>query len=494
MRPLHLRLTAALALLVAALAVAIVALLLDTTQRYSDEATQRLNAGIAMYIAEELPLYANGAVNEPALEELSRRVMTVNPSAEVYLLDADGRIVDTLVARERLRTEVVDTAAIAGFLGGNNPGATYGEDPTEPGTQRVFSAARLGAGGPNDGYLYVVLGGQHARSIAEGLAGSHALRFSVIVALLLLAVVVAAGAGLFALLTRRLRQLDARMRDWTATLPADAMGRDEIGVLEARFEALRETIDHQLAQLRDTDALRRELVANVSHDLRTPLAALRGYLETIRLKGASLSAAERSRLLDVACRQTEHLGRLIEALFELARLESGAVTADLEAVAVGDLLQDIAMRFRPRADELGVRLVTAIEPDAPLAMADIALMERAVGNILDNALRHTPSGGQVRLELRADARAVRIQVSDTGTGIDAADLPHVFDRYYSGAGHSRSTERGGLGLAIVQRILELHGDRARILSTPHMGTTVQFRLPTRPHPDPGQEYTWQRAG
>lgn len=486
---LHVRLTLAIVLVMALLAVVLVLLLQSASRRYSEELLQRLNADVAMYVTDELALLEKGRVNRAALQELSRRVMTVNPSAEVYLLDADGHIVDTLVDRAKGVATPVAIEPIERFLARDTRGAIYGDDPLQPGARRVFSAARFGGAEADRGYLYVVLGGRPREAVGAELQASHALRVGALTALLLVMAAAATAAGTFWYLTRRLRRLDARLRHWmtdapdVAIVPAGPASSDEIAQLEARFGAMSATIDRQLAELRAADELRRELVANVSHDLRTPLSTLRGYLETIQLKGAMLERGEREQYLAVALRQTEHLTQLVDALFELARLDSGVARPNFEPVALDELLHDIAMRFRIQAQGAGVTITAVAGAALPAVLADVALLERAIANLVDNALRHTPAGGQVRLEAWAEADVARVRVSDTGVGIDAERLPRIFDRHYTHAGSAvgakdarPGAQRAGLGLAIVKRVLELHGQRIRALSRTGAGTSFEFAL------------------
>src|SRR5437016_2723856 len=482
MRALHLRLTIAFALLLAGLAIGLLLLLSRTSDRYSDEVLQRLNSGIALYVVKELPLLEGGKVNEAALHELAHRTMTVNPSAEVYLLDPFGRVLSTAIPRNRIRRASVRLEPIQAFLRFPDSRPLYGDDPTSLAARRVFSVAAIQSGGRLQGYLYVVLGGQPAQSIDARLRGSYALRTAAVALVLVLAGTLLIAGVLFTALTRRLRELDHRMQAWAMTLPATALGPtartapgDEISALASRFRTMSEAIEHQIRDLKATDELRRELIANVSHDLRTPLACLRGYIETALMKDVRLAEGDLRAHLSVALRQTDQLGRLIDALFELAKLESGTVTPKLEPFVVAELLQDVALRFRIRAQEGGVDLHTLLDIESVLAVADIELIERVMGNLLENALRHTPAGGHVRMEMSVAPALIRVRVIDTGSGIDSQHLSRIFDRFYSAPDHS-DRDRAGLGLAIVKRIMDLHGQSVRIFSRTGTGTTVEFTL------------------
>ena len=226
--------------------------------------------------------------------------------------------------------------------------------------------------------------------------------------------------------------------------------------------------------------LRGELIANVSHDLRMPLGAMRGYLELLASRAEQLSADERQRYVAIALRQCEQLGRLVDELFELARLDVATTTLVRERFAIAELASDVVQKFALAAEQQEIDLATVAAEPLPLVDADLGLIERVLDNLIDNALQHTPAGGSVRIVLDADARTVRVRVRDTGSGIAAADLPHVFDRHWRGAAAARRAGAGGLGLAIAQRILALHGGRVAVESEPARGTTFSFSLPAAP--------------
>lgn len=482
MKALYLRLTLATALLLSLLGAALLALMARTSEQYAAEVRQRLDAGIAMYVVRELHLLEQGKVNEVALRELANRAMTVNPSAEVYLLDPHGRVLSAgAQPLPRGRTSV-QLEPILQFLSAPEKRPLFGGDPTSSTRQRIFSVAPINEGGRLEGYLYVVLGGRPERSIAERLWGSYALRAGFLTMVLVIALTVAASAGLFFGLTRRLRVLDSAIHDWARGIPAgalrfeaDASGGDEITALTRRFHSMSSAIEGQIRELKTTDELRRELIANMSHDLRTPLASLRGYIETALVKVPAAPLTELTAHLKVALRQAEQLGRLIEALFELARLESGTVAIKIEPVSIAELLQDIGMRFRVLAEAAHVKLSTRLDTSGVLVQADVALIERVISNLLENAIRHTPAQGEVRLEMITEDTTVHVRVCDTGCGIDPEQLPRIFDRFKP-ARMSADRERAGLGLSIVKRIIDLHAQRVTVKSDKHLGTTMEFTL------------------
>lgn len=478
---LHTRLTIAFAVLLLVLGGLLAAAVARIAERYSAEVSQRLNASIAMYVTQELALLDSRGLNETALEELARRVMTVNPSAEVYVLTPEGRVLTSLQPRQRIVQESVDLRPIRRFLDGYEEWPLYGDDPSGQDRSEVFSVAAIRTGDGIAGYLYVVLGSARFDSVVAAVRGNYSLQLGLISAAGVLCAALILGAALFVRLTLPLRRLARRMAEWAAKLGVSTVetisardGKDEIALLSSQFESMGARIEQQVQEIKDRDAARRELIANVSHDLRTPLASLRGYLETVLVKGDALHLSMRSEYLQVACRHARQLECRIASFFELSRLESGGVVPDYQPFSLGELLQDVALRFRLRAEQRGVAILTHVEPSTPLVSGDVALVERVLENLLENALRYTDVGGRVSLEMRREAEHVLVTVSDTGSGIAVEDLPHVFNRFYRGkAGH----EGTGLGLAIVRRIVELHGESVALHSTPGIGTSVEFGLP-----------------
>jgi two-component system, OmpR family, sensor kinase len=479
---LHVRLTLAFGLLLVVLTAVLSSWIARTAERYHAEVTQRLNSGVAMYVTSELALLDARGINRSALDELARRVMTVNPSADVYLLAPDGTVLTSLQPDERIVNRSVRLGPVRTFLNDPQRRPILGDDPSNAGRGVVFSVAPVERDGRSLGYLYVVLGSDRFDSVVAAVRGSYTLKVGLVTAGVVALATLLVGAGLFAALTLPLRQLAQRMRRWrlqhggAAEDGGDVESPDEIRQLQAQFDTMARQIEAQFEELRRSESRRRELIANVSHDLRTPLASLHGYLETVLLKGDNLDRALQRSYLEVACRHARHLERLIAALFELSKLETGRIVPSLEPFSVGELLQDVALRFRLRSEQLGVQLLTRVEPEAPLALGDVALVERVLENLVDNALRHTGQGGRVALELRVEPGHLRVSVVDNGSGICAGDLPHVFDRYFRGSDR-RSGDRAGLGLAIVRRIVELHGESVTLSSTAGMGTCVEFGLP-----------------
>jgi signal transduction histidine kinase len=455
-----------------------VALTLVTTRLYIEEINQKLNRKLAATLAHQKPPVKNGQIDRPMLHQAFDALMAVNPDIEIYLLDPAGKILAFSAPPGRVKRGSVSLQPILRFIeGGRLP--IKGDDPRDPARQKIFSAVRLSGGG----YLYVILGGEEYDSVVQQLRGSYILQLSAVAAVAALIFASIAALLLFSALTRRLRTLAESMEafkrsDFSAEvrLPEHrAAGGDEVDRLASTFEEMSERIILQVKKLKEIDLLRRELIANVSHDLRTPLASLQGYLDTLLLKEGQLTPEEQRRFLETASRHSERLGKLVAELFELAKLDAQVTPIRAEPFSIAELVQDVVMKFQLRAEQAGVTLQAEVSPDLPLVSGDIALMERVLENLLDNAIRYTPAGGRVTVSIVREGGTLSVRVSDTGKGIAEESLPYIFDRFYRGEAGNRDGG-AGLGLAIAKRILELHGASLEARSRVNAGTTFVFRV------------------
>jgi signal transduction histidine kinase len=450
-------------------------------QMHEQEVVQGLSRNLAQHIANDTVLMNSQGLMPDAVRNLFSQLMLVNPSVEVYLLDPAGRVVGSAAPEGRIRREQVDLAPIQRLLAGDAL-PILGDDPRSADARKVFSAAPLKVDGKPVGYLYVVLLGEEHDRFAEQGATSAALNTALwsigLVALLCLI----AGLAAFSLITRPLRRLTANVSQFdidgmpqTPPAPVEkAASHDEIAVLDAAFRQMQARLSEQWRSLTRQDQERRELVANISHDLRTPLASLHGYLETLSLKDATLSVADRRRYLGIALDQSRKVGGLAQSLLELVRLEHGFVQPVLERFSLTDLVQDIFQKFELTAEARQVQLKANFASTVSGVFADLGLIERVLTNLFDNALRHTPVGGIISISLVPQGGFVEITVSDSGPGIAAQLREGLFLRPFNIGGARRD---GGLGLRIVQRILQLHGREIRLLDVPGQGATLVFSLP-----------------
>jgi len=497
-----LSLRAKLALLLAGLfllaGVGVLVVAVTGAGQYSAEVNHRLNREIAAHIAGTIDPFVGDEVNKDALKGVFMDVMVVNPTLEVYLVGPTGEVLAYDAPEEKILRRRVDLAPIDAYLAAGGTQLEYGVDPRSLDRRKPISAHAIrddagdeagGDAGRLRGYLYIILGGEDFDGITHVLQQSYAIRWGA--ASIFASFLIAAAVGLLALrqLTRPLEELRLGMQEFHergSTSPLRVTSRDEIGALTVDFNEMASRIAEQVELLRSTDEDRRAFVANISHDLRTPTAAVQGYLETLLVKASGLDEGERKAYLERAASQAERLNGLVEQLFELARLEARDVAPDHERFDLAGLAGDALAKFQARAGD--VRVTLAIDPDASQGdldmVGDVALIERLIDNLVSNAMRFCRS--QVVLKLTREGRRVVLRVVDDGQGIAAEDGERIFERFYRGsrpapgsAGSGSTSAQGdtGLGLAIVARIAELHGAKARVAATGPKGTIFEVVLP-----------------
>ena len=218
------------------------------------------------------------------------------------------------------------------------------------------------------------------------------------------------------------------------------------------------------------------MIANVSHDLRTPLAIVQGYVETLLIKGENISEGDRKKYLETSLNGLERLSKLIAQLFEYSKLEAKQIEPKKEPFFVAELAQDVAAKYQILAEQKNIKIDLDVAPDLPLVFADLSLVERVIQNLMDNALTYTPENGAIIFAVSEVNNKVEIRVKDNGPGIPENEQAFIFDRYRQ-ASRTGKSKGAGLGLAIVKKILELHDSSIQVKSKLNEGTAFMFQLP-----------------
>ncbi len=489
-------------------AIGVVAAVLLAFERFEHEsAYYRADAFLKRVVAQHDDILTMQERFPEEFNAFLRNLVLYEPDSQLYLLDAQGKVITSTGDAPLPPGFKVALAPVMQAAGAEPMPYVLGDDPERMDARAVVAAkplrrAVIRSDEPTGGYLYLV---SRPRTLPEGRLAAIQGTFAQPALVLVLVVVALAtllAAWVTAAVTRPLARLTASVgavtregleglvsgaaadpsagAATTIALP-DANARDEFGQLARGIGAMLQTLRAQWDTLRRLDHFRREGVSNLSHDLRSPLTATTACLETLDNRWAGEPAREADRqLLEVALRNTRNAARLVQSLGDLARLDEPAFKLKTEVLDVGELLDDVAMRFAERAARQGVQIKAGGEHEPALAVVDIELLERAVANLVDNALKFCPAGATITLEAAREGSTVAVCVRDSGPGIPAADLPHLFDRFYqSRQSVAPATGEGGkgLGLAIVKRIAELHGGTVRVDSALGMGTDVTLMLP-----------------
>jgi signal transduction histidine kinase len=277
---------------------------------------------------------------------------------------------------------------------------------------------------------------------------------------------------------------------YTERVPAP-QAQDELGLLAQTFNEMADTIEADVNELRRQEQFRRDLIANIAHDLVTPLTAIQGFSEAladdiISDQDARVETAQRIG------REVQRLRRLVADMRNMTSLESGRTQLDLAPLDMHTLVDETLTVEAAESEKAGIELQNTIDPRTPLVMADSDRIAQVLLNLLDNARRHTPHGGSIKVGATVNKGMLNIWVRDTGIGIDPKDLPYIFERFYR-ADRSRATATGGtgLGLAIVKAIINAHHGTIWAQSAPAQGTIITFALPLAQEP-PKQEPPTQK--
>lgn len=408
-----------------------------------------------------------------------------------FLVMNDGRVItngatapaEALVRMVRSRLDRRDRPD-AGAPAGSGPRFGRGRGGFDGGPGEF----RRGRGGPMDMVLVEVNGETRGAVVLAPVEPlGYVLRRYAPTLALIAAGLVGVGTALAAVVVFRparrrihaLQSATARIGAGDLDVRAPDEGGDEIAALARSFNQMARALAQRDDEVRSADRLRRQLLADVSHELNTPLTAIRGYVETLAMPGIALDDATRTRYVKIIEDETGRLERLVIDLLDLARLEGGGGALAIRAVPVADLFARVTARHERACADRQISLRVRVDADAPILYGDADRLEQVLQNLAANAVRHTPAGGSVELTASRDGSFVRLQVSDSGEGIPPAHLPHVFDRFYK-VDESRAERSGsGLGLSIAKAIVERHG--GAIDARSERGHTVfEIRLPDQP--------------
>jgi signal transduction histidine kinase len=337
---------------------------------------------------------------------------------------------------------------------------------------------------------WVLLGGYALASVLTFLnvwvtarlmfASQHDLLLATVLLLFAGGIAIAVGHFLSAAVTDRIVTLNQAAQEIARgqlDVRVPVTGNDEMASLARTFNNMAEQLQAADLKQKELDSLRRNLIAWAGHDLRTPLASIRAIVEALA-DGMVEDADTERRYLQTAQREIRSLSVLIDDLFELAQLEAGGLRLELQANSLSDLISDTLESFTELAARQDVRLMGRAEAGVDPVFMDAQLIGRVLANLVSNALRHTAAGGLVQVQAMRGEDRVRVEIQDTGEGIDPQDLPHVFERFYRGEkSRSRATGGTGLGLAIARGIVEAHGGQMGVQSDPGQGTCFFFHLP-----------------
>lgn len=452
-----------------------------STDEYSAELSQKLNADLAEHTVQEVaPFIDNGVINQEGMGAIMHSMMTINPSVEVYVLDPSGKILSYVAPYKEVKLEKVDLTPIQVFIEHGENGVIEGDDPRALGEKKVFSAAPIMENGAVTGYVYIVLASQKYVSATEQVLSSYILGLALRSVTLVLLISVFIGLIAFWFFTKHLKRIVTtmdRFQDGELGVRLAEDGGQEFQQIAMTFNGMADTLQKNIEDLKGVDRLRKELISNVSHDLRTPIASIQGYAETLEMKLDTLDLTTQKDYLGTIVKNTKRLNDLVQGLFELSKLESGQMDIYPTPFSIAELVHDVASKYRLISQKKGISINTILERNSPQVLADISLIDRVLQNLIDNAIKFCDEGDFINIELDInDPDSVKVRIADSGQGISKEHIGKIFSRQFMDR-TERNAGGSGLGLSIVKRIVNLHGGEISVESQLNVGTVFTFSLP-----------------
>lgn len=450
-RSIYWRVALGLIAFLALMLVAEAALFLWTTDRIAGSMPARSPRRLAVLVASDV----SGA-------------LTADPELDLqqYVRDQFGRVLQTFLVimsdgrvvanHDDVPAELLDAVETEVAMRQFGLGPLADEEEATLGLLRRGEFAQIIVDGVPVGRVAVLPGGPPFSRVVRELGPTMALVASIVLGIgtMLIAVLV------FGPVRRRLKQVQEateRLGGGDLSARAPERGGDEVAEVARSFNRMADELTRRTRALEQADKVRRQLLADVSHELMTPLTAMRGYVETLAMSELSLDEATRARYLAIVTEETHRIERIVGDLLDLARLEGGGTAMRRERVSIPTLFERVAARHERELSMRGIALERQIDAGAEEVTGDFGRLEQALQNLAANALRHTPDGGRISLLARREGDRMRLTVRDTGPGIAPEHLPMIFDRFYKVDASRKASGGSGLGLSIVKAIVERHG-------------------------------------
>ncbi|WOH37815.1 ATP-binding protein [Thalassotalea fonticola] len=448
---------------------------------------QRLHLSLAANLARDNPLLQTGNYDQSALENLFHTLMVLGPAFEFYFIDPSGNILTYSADQSLIKRQQISLVPIFNLIKNQAPLPILGDDPRHTNRQKIFSAAPVFNGDQLKGYLYVIVAGEQYDTVFNSNQLNRQLKMYMVLTVAAILFLFILMLGLFRYVTNPVRQLQHDMQIFIESRFDKSkvnltrwknQSNNEVQLVGCMFVQMVEQINFQFDQLTSTDNERRELLAHISHDLRTPLAAMQGYIETLSLNSANLSAAKKIEFMQTVMRNCQQLNQLIDQIFELAHLESGQVSVEQETFNLVELIYDVVAKFSLQAEKQQINLTISPWQTNVQVYCDIGKLDRVLTNLIENALRHTSAQGEVRLEVNdVDASQCHLSINDNGTGIKKEEIAYIFEpRYRASNAVNNEHKHNGLGLAITKRLLQLLNIEIKVTSRLGKGTRFSFNL------------------
>ncbi len=431
------------------------------TTYYHQASTQLLNKEVAAHIAKFTSPFTPSGISKQKADSVFQNAMVLSPSAEVYFLDTTGKVIYFHASEKEIREWQIDLLPIRKYIATKGEQYVKGTDPKDPASAKIFSAAEVQHETKRLGFIYVILDSKKSEGVMDLIFGSHILNLAIkaIVVVILLSLIFSF------LYLRRIRKNFGQMisvlerfenGDYKARFALRK--NDELEPVTHAFNKMADLLSLSISKLTRSEKERKNFIAIISHDLRTPLSIARGYTETLLLKRekGDISAEEQERYSQLIYNKMLQIENMVKQLFELSKMDAVEFSSKKEPFVLSEIVQEAITNLQLHADEAKVSLKCTQCLYHVWVNADISMMERVVQNLVDNAIKNTPEGGAVEASMAVENDELIFRLQNDGPPLPL-DLQTWINFYKEEDSLSDSRpQKLGLGLLIVQKILGLH--------------------------------------
>ncbi|MDQ6755493.1 MAG: ATP-binding protein [Bacteroidota bacterium] len=450
--------------LITILGVLFMALTYYATTHYHLASTQLLNKDVAAHIAKFASPYDNNGINKSRADSVFKNAMIISPSAEVYFLDTAGNVLDFYGPKKDILAWKVSLKNIDKYLASKGQDYITAPDPRDPSHNKIFSAAEVSNKRKKLGYIYVILGSNEYRNVSDILFGSHIsnLAIKAIIVIIILSIIVSL------LYIQRIKNSFNNMvtvlgkfenGDYNARFKTK--DNDELSPVSNAFNKMADLLTYNINQLTKSEIERKDFIANISHDLRTPLAIAKGYAETILIKKDDITRNEFDNYVEMIQKKLLQVEHMVSNLFEISKMESAEFKASKEPFVLSEIVQETVNTFQLNATNKKVNLKCTQCQYHVWINADIRLMERVIQNLVDNAIKNTAEDKNILVAMDVMNDRLGFKIENNGTPLQE-DLIQWINNTENINGQQTNKPGTGLGLLIVKKILYLHNSSLHV--------------------------------
>ena len=449
------------------------------TTYYHQASTQLLNKEVAGHIAKFTSPFTASGIDKQKADSVFQNAMVLSPAAEVYFLDTTGKVIYFHASEKDIKQWLIEPGPLKKYI--ENKGEKYikGIDPKDPQQKKIFSAAAVQGDKAQLGYIYVILDSKRSENVMKLLFGSSIgnLAIKTIVIILLL-------TFLFSFLyLKRVRKNFNKMilvlqrfesGDYAARF--NVKSQDEILPVTNAFNKMADLLSLTITKLTRSEKERRTLIASISHDLRTPLSIARGYTETLLLDDVKLMSVERNQFVQLIGNKIQQIENMVQQLFELSKLDAAEFTANKEPFVFSEIVQESVNTQQLIASAKKIELTCSVCQEIKWINADVSMMERAIQNLVDNAIKNTAPFGKVHISLTEENGVIIYTIENEAPPLTQELLQWINRTEWPNDLSINRPAKAGLGLVIVQKILFLHNSRLQAAVNKDRNL-FSFRLP-----------------